>query len=123
MAIDGVVFTDIPATKKVLSVKKTEVKLLLIVFLDSKGIIHKESVPAGQTINAAFCQAVSNRLLQRRVRRELHRIRKWMLLHDNSTAQNATSVFQFMTQKMVAVLDLPPFLLIWLLGASSCFPA
>ena len=56
----------------------SKVKTLLIALFDNKGIIHKEFVPAGQTINAAFYQTVLNRLLQRirRVRPELHKIVK-----------------------------------------------
>ena len=34
--------------------QNSKVKTLLIIFFDNKGIIHKEFVPASQTINAAF---------------------------------------------------------------------
>ena len=90
---------------------KSKVKTLLIAFFDNKGIIHKEFVPAAQTINATFYHAVLNRLLQRirRVRSELHRTGKWMLFHDNAPAHSAISVRQFLSQKMVAVLDNPPY--------------
>ena len=56
----------------------SKVKTLFMAFFDNKGIIHKEFVPAGQTINAAFYQAVLNRFLQRIrwVRPELHRTGK-----------------------------------------------
>ena len=90
---------------------KIQGQTLLIAFFDNKGIIHKEFVPAGQTINAAFYQAVLNRLLQdiRRVRPELHRTGKWILLHDNAPAHSAIRVRQFLAQKMIAVLDHPPY--------------
>ena len=103
-------FTDFPPTKKESSAK-IQVKTLLIAFLDNKGIIHKEFVPAGQTINAAFCQAVLNRLIQRiwRIRPELHRTGKWMLLQDNVPVHSAISVCQFLAQKMVAVIDHPAY--------------
>ena len=93
--------------------QKSKVKTLLIAFFDNKGIIHKEFVPAGQTIRAAYYQAVLNRLLQRiqRVRPELNRIGKWMLLYDNVSAHGAIRVRH------------TPYTLIWLLGTSSCFPA
>ena len=59
-------------------------KRLLTAFFDNKSIIHKEFVPAGQTIYAAFYQAVLNRLLRILwVRPELYSTGKWMLLHDN----------------------------------------
>ena len=103
------VFTDFPVTKKN-HLQKPKVKTLLIAFFDNKGIIHKEFVLAGQTINATFYQAVLNRLLQciRWVRPELHRTGKWMLLHDNTPA-HVICVRQFLAQKMVAVLDDPPY--------------
>ena len=70
-AIDGVVFAVFLASR----LQKSKIKTLLIAFFDSKGVIHMEFVPGGQTINAAFFQAVLNRLLQRirQVRPELHR--------------------------------------------------
>ena len=103
------VFTDFPTTKK--ESFKSKVKTLLIAFFDNKGIIHKEFVPASQTINAAFYQAVLIRLLQhiQRVRPELHRTGKWMLLHDNAPAHRVIRVHQFLVQKMVAVLDHLPY--------------
>ncbi|KAJ4430922.1 hypothetical protein ANN_19515 [Periplaneta americana] len=63
------VFTDFPATKKS-RLQKSKVKTLLIAFFDNNGIIHKEFVPAGQIINAAFYQSVLNRLPQR-IRRNM----------------------------------------------------
>ena len=92
---------------KTIRLQKSKTKTLLIAFFYNKGIIHKEFVPAGQTINSAFYQAVLNWLLQRRVRPELNRTGKWMLLHDNVLAHSAIRVRQFLAQKMVAVLDLP----------------
>ena len=69
-------------------------------------------VSAGQTINAAFYQAVLNRLLQRirRVRPELHGTGKWMLLHGNSPAHIVIHVRQFLAQKKVTVLDHLPYI-------------
>ena len=124
-AIDGVVFTDFPATKKESSAKiqgqNTVDRLLLL----NKGIIHKEFVSAGQTINAAFYQVILNRFLQRilRVRPELHRTGKWMLLHDNAPAHSAIRVRQFLAEKMVACLITLLITLIRFLRISSCFPA
>ena len=40
--------------------QKSKVKTLLIAFLNNKDTIHKEFVSAGQTIYAAFYQAVLN---------------------------------------------------------------
>ena len=101
---------QLPCNQKNL-LQKYNVKTLLIAFFDNKGIIHKEFVPAGQTINAAFYRTVLNRLLQRirQVQPALHRTGKWMLLHDNVPAHSVIRMCQFLAQKMVAVLDHPPY--------------
>ena len=96
-------------------------KTLLVTFFDNIGIIHKEFVPAGPTSNAVFYQAVLNRLLLR-IRPELHKTGKWMPLHNNAPAHSAILVCHFLAQKMVAVVDHPPYDLICLLRTSSCFP-
>ena len=109
-AIEGVVFTDFPATKKS-RLTKSNVKTQLIAFFDTKSIIHKEFFPAGQTINTGFYQAVLNRLLQciRRVQSELHTTGKCMLLRDNAPAHSAIQVRYFMAHKMETSLDQPPY--------------
>ena len=50
-------------------------------------------------------------MLQRvhRVRPELYRTGKWMLLHDNAPTHSAIRIRQFLAQKMVAVLYHPPY--------------
>ncbi|KAJ4435152.1 hypothetical protein ANN_23728 [Periplaneta americana] len=45
----------------------------------------------------------------RRVRHELHKTGKWMLLHDNAPAHCAICVRQFLAQQMVNVLEHPPY--------------
>ena len=40
-------------------------KSMLIVFFDSKGVVHKEFVPPGQTVNTAFYVEVLKRLKKR----------------------------------------------------------
>ena len=108
-AFDGVVFTDFSMTKRE-SCSKIQAHNIVDLLLPQQSIIHKEPVPASQTINSAFYQAVWNPLLQRmrRVRPLLHKTGKWILLHDNAPAQSAIRVSQFLAQKMVVVLDYPP---------------
>ena len=120
--IDGVVFTDFPATKK--SSARIQGQNTVGPFFDNKGIINKEFVPASQPINGPFYHAILNRLLQRirRVRPQLHRTAKCMLLYDNVPAHGAIRVRQFLAMTIVAVFDHPPYSLIWLLRTSS-FPA
>jgi histone-lysine N-methyltransferase SETMAR len=103
-------FTVFPATQKELPAK-SKVKTMLIAFFDSNGIIHKESVPAGQTVNSAFYEEVLKRLLRRihRVQPELRRTGQWMFLHDNAPAHCAIRVHRFLAQRGVPVLDHPPY--------------
>ena len=99
-------------TKKKSRQQKSKVKTLLMTFIDNKGIIHKEFIRAGETINATFYQVVLNRFLQRiwRVRPVLHRTGKWMLLHDNAPAHSEIRVRQLLPQKIIAVLDHSPYI-------------
>ncbi len=56
---------------------------MLILFFDSKGVIHHEYVPEGQTVNAIFYVQVLDRLCKHMacVSPELWRDRKFFLLH------------------------------------------
>jgi len=53
-------------------------------FFNSKRVVHKEFVPPGQTVNAAFCVEVLKRLKKRvaRVRPEI--ANTWLLHHNNA---------------------------------------
>jgi hypothetical protein len=42
-----------------------KIKTILITFVDKQGVIHKEFVPEGQTVNSAFYVEVIGRLLKR----------------------------------------------------------
>jgi len=59
---------------------------MIIVFFDTKGIVHKEFVPPNQTVNSAYYCDVLRRLPEnvRRRRPELWRQGNWLLHHDNA---------------------------------------
>jgi hypothetical protein len=63
-----------------------ESKSMLIIFFDMKGVVHKEFVLAGQTVNSAYYCDLSGRLHEnvRRIRPELWRQRNWLLHHDKA---------------------------------------
>ena len=84
---------------------------MLIAFFDSDGIINKEFVTVGETMNSAFYEEVLKRLLRhiQRVRPELHRTGQWMLLGVNALVHCATRVHQFLSRRGVPVLDHPPY--------------
>ena len=50
-----------PRPKKARQVR-SNIKSMLIWFFDQKGIVHREFVPSGQTVNAAFCIEVLKHL-------------------------------------------------------------
>jgi len=78
---------------------------------DWQGVIHKEFVPEGETINAVYYKGVMERLLNRirRVRRGICEYGDCFLLHDNAPSHNATIVKQFLPQRKVTALDHPPY--------------
>ena len=81
--------------------QKSRVKTMLVIFFDWQGIIHKEFVPEGETINAVYYIGVMERLLNRiqRVRLGMCESGDWFLLHDNALSHNVTFVKQFLAQK------------------------
>lgn len=79
-----------------LKVQKTrqapsKIKAMLIAFYDSKGLVHYEFLPSGQTVTGAFYLEVLRRLVARirRVRPEYKDPESWCLLHDNASSHNA----------------------------------
>ena len=97
-----------PRPKKA-RMSRSKVKTMIIVFFDSRGIVHKEFLPPGQTVNHAFYKDVSERLRKRvqRVRTDI--ADDWMLHHDNAPAHTALSVRQFLAKKNIPVLPHPPY--------------
>ena len=82
---------------------------MLIGVFDSQGIVHKEFVQEGCTVNAEYYKGVLDRLISRirRVRPALCRTRDFFLLHDNAPAPSAAKIRKFLTQKQVATLNHP----------------
>jgi hypothetical protein len=58
---------------------------MLIIFLDIKGVVHKQFVLAGQMVNFTYCCDIVWRLSKyvRRLDTELLRKMNWLLHHDN----------------------------------------
>jgi histone-lysine N-methyltransferase SETMAR len=89
-----------PRPKK-LKFQMSRIKTILIIFFDSQGVVHKELVTEGKTVNAEFYRAVMDLLLKRirRVRPAASCSRDFYLLQDNAPAHKAASVCQFFTPK------------------------
>ena len=79
---------------KELKFQMFSIKNMLIIFLDSQGIVHKELVPEGKTENTEFYKRVMDLFLKciQRVRPAAFCSRQLFLLHDNAPTHKAASV-------------------------------
>ncbi|UYV83254.1 hypothetical protein LAZ67_23000301 [Cordylochernes scorpioides] len=73
---------------------------MLITIFDSRGIIHKEFVPAGQTITGEYYLNFLKRLIARicRIRPEYRDEDSWCLLHDNAPSHSSLIVRRFLAK-------------------------
>jgi hypothetical protein len=103
--------TNSPREKKV-QLQKSGVKMMLIVFFDIRGIIHKEFVPQGATDNSHCYMGVMQRLYERmrRVRRDLFDANSWQLLRDNAPPHCALNLKRFLVKKAITTIEEPPHL-------------
>jgi len=97
-----------PRPKKA-RMSKSKIKSMLICFFGSQGIMHKEFMPSGQTVNRRFCWEVLERLRKRvaPVRPVIARTR--MLHHDNVPCHTAVFINKFLAEKTVPVVPQPPY--------------
>ncbi len=74
---------------------------MLILFFDSKSVIHHEYVPECQTVNVTFYVQVLKHFCKRIacVGPEMWRNQKFFLLHSNAYPYTATIVQQFLAKK------------------------
>ena len=91
--------------------EKSKIKSMLICFYDSKGIVHKEFVPTGQTVNAIFYLGVLKSLLHRirRIQPEYREGGSWSLLHGNAPSHRSTLVTDFLTRNRILTINHSPY--------------
>ena len=79
-------------------------------FFDMQGIVHKEFLPHGQTINGKLYCEVLKRLREgiRGKPPDKWKKNKWFLHHDNASAHTSLVVRQFLTSKNITVIPHPP---------------
>jgi [histone H3]-lysine36 N-dimethyltransferase SETMAR len=101
---------DSPRPKKCRQVR-SKVKSMLICFFDYEGVVHKEFVPAGQTVNKDFYIAVLKRLREsiRKKRPEKWATQDWILHHDNAPAHTALSVLHYLAKNNMITLPHPAY--------------
>ena len=76
---------------------------------DAKGVVHKEFVPQGQTVNAAYYVDVLERLRKRVIRVRKNIGATWVLHHDNAPSHTSLRVREFLAKHNVATLPQPPY--------------
>ena len=81
---------------------------MLIIFFNSQGVVHKEFVPEGKTVNAEFFKGVMDCLLKciQQVSPGAFCSQDFFL-HNNAPAHKDASVCPFLTQKNVTTLYQP----------------
>jgi len=77
-------------------------------FFYSQGIVHKEFVPPGQTVNQTFYWEVHEGLRKRVACVRSGIARTWMLHHDNAPCHTAVSINEFLAEKSIPVVSQPP---------------
>jgi hypothetical protein len=97
-----------PRPKKAPQVR-SNVKSMLI-FFNIQGIVHKEFVPPGQTVNGKFYCEVLKQLREdiRRKRPDKWKNNNWFLHHDNAPDHTPPVVRKFLTSKHITVIPHPP---------------
>ena len=114
---------ETPPCPKRLKFQRSRIKNHVDNFFDSRGVVHKEFVQEGKTVNAECCKGVMDRLLKRiqRVRPAAFCCRDHFLLHDNAPPPHkAASVCRFLTLKNVTTLYHPRTLQIYLRQTVFC---
>ena len=90
---------------------RSNIKSMLICFFDQKGIVHREFVLPGHTVNAAFYVEVLAHLREnmRRKRPDQWRNNTWLLHHDNAPAHAALLTRWFLTDNNMTLVPHPPY--------------
>ena len=88
--------------------KQIQNQIDVICFFGSQGIVQKEFVPPGQTVNQSVYREVLERLRKRVARVRPGTARTWMLHHDNAPCHTAVSINEFLAEKTFLWFLSPP---------------
>ncbi|UYV81262.1 hypothetical protein LAZ67_20000574 [Cordylochernes scorpioides] len=88
-----------PRPKKARQVR-SNVKVLLTVFFDCRGVVHHEFLPQGITVNKEYYLQVMRNLREaiRQKRPDLWKNKNWLLHHDNAPAHTSLLVRDFLAK-------------------------
>ena len=117
---ESIVYADDPETKLQSSQWKSpgsprtkkarKLKTMLICFFGQEGIVHREFVPPGMTVNADFYCDVLRRLRENAWRKRPQKSQNQNLIihHDNAPAHRFFNVSQFLAKNIMTVIPHPP---------------
>ena len=99
-----------PRPKKARQVR-SNVKVMLNCFFDSRGIVHHEYAPEGQTINKEYYLEVLRRLRDavRRKRPDMWAAKNFQLHHDNAPAHTAHVIQAFLVKNNMPLVRQAPY--------------
>ena len=91
--------SDSPRPKKARQVR-SNVKVLLTIFFDCRGVVHHELLPQGRTVNKEYYLQVMRNLREaiRQKRPDLWKNKNWLLHHDNASAHTSLLVRKFFAE-------------------------
>ena len=103
-----------PRPKKA-RMQKSKLKKMLICFFDQEGIVHREFVPPGITVNADFYRDMLRRLREnvRRKRPQKWQTQNLIIHHDNAPAHRCFKVSKFLAKNNMTVIPHPHTHPIW----------
>ncbi|UYV72783.1 CLCN3 [Cordylochernes scorpioides] len=99
-----------PRPKKASQVR-SNVKVLLTVFFDCRGVVHHEFFPQGRTLNKDYYLQVMRNLREaiRQKRPDLLKNKNWLLHHDNAPAHTSLLVRDFLDKNNTLMMPQPPY--------------
>ncbi|UYV80051.1 hypothetical protein LAZ67_18001526 [Cordylochernes scorpioides] len=99
-----------PRPKKARQVR-SNVKVLLTVFFDCRGVVHHEFLPQGRTVNKEYYLQVMRNLREaiRQKRPDLWKNKNWLLHHDNVPAHTSLLVRDFLAKNNTLMMPQPPY--------------
>ncbi|UYV76625.1 hypothetical protein LAZ67_14001499 [Cordylochernes scorpioides] len=99
-----------PRPKKARQVR-SNVKVLLTVFFDCRGVVHHEFFPQGRTVNKEYYLQVMRNLRKAicQKRPDLWKNKNWLLHHDNAPAHTSLLVRDFLAKNNTLMMPQPPY--------------
>ena len=99
-----------PRPKKARQVR-SNVKVMLTVFFDCRGVVHHEYAPQGQNITKEYYQEVLRHLRDavRRKRPDMWKTGNWQLHHDNAPAHSSHLIQTFLAKHNIPLVRQAPY--------------